>query len=383
MDMDKICTILLLLALMVIICRNSSELGIEGYDVEQKKEELIKDIDEDAEDVLDIVDDIIDEANIDVENEEVPEAPVVPEAPDITDIPEAPDIPDIPDIPEAPDVMDLPELQEVVQEVIEEPPPPPQVEPTPVPVDPVPPPPAPQPTPPAPQPTPPAPQPTPPAPVPQQVARPAQQAGSPLLRLNNQGPITAYDSSFTSYAGAAAVYGEQIPLSMQQEYLTLKSLGKVTPQMMQNIERASVPPLQDSQVPRFDPTSAGGLLPPQFPGMASGTQPQAGQQQAQPSSTKNIEVHFVFAEWCGHSQRAVPEFKKLVQDNSVSTSSGEPVTFIMTEESDPGMAQFKGKVQGFPTYMVVAKENGNVLNISELQINNRSSDGIKEAVSNL
>ena len=45
MDMDKICTILLLLALMVIICRNSSELGIEGYDVEQKKEELIKDID--------------------------------------------------------------------------------------------------------------------------------------------------------------------------------------------------------------------------------------------------------------------------------------------------------------------------------------------------
>ena len=88
----------------------------------------------------------------------------------------------------------------------------------------------------------------------------------------------------TSYAGAGTHYGERVPLSMQQEYSTLKSLGKVTPQMMQNIERAAAPPLQDSQVARFDPTAAGGLLPNQF------TPPSP---QYNPQTSNNIEQHSI------------------------------------------------------------------------------------------
>ena len=353
MDMDKICTILLLLALMVIICRNSSELGIEGLENDEKKEALLEKIDEDAEEAIDMVDQVIDEsvkeaANA-VEDVVVQPSEILDQVSETVEDVVQPEEP-VPPVPE-------PTLPETPPEPT--PPPPPAVEPTPPP----------------PQPQMPPPQ----APKPPQ-QRPDKMMGSPLLRLNQQGPIMAYDGSFSSFAGAGANYGERIPLSMQQEYATLKSLGKVTPQMMQNIERAAAPPLQDSQVPRFDPTSSGGLLPNQFPGQPS---PSGAPQMAQPQqapSNKELEVHFVFAGWCGHSQRAVPEFKKLVSDTSVTTSSGVPVKFVMTEEQDPGMAQFKGKVQGFPTYMGVMKENGNVVDMKELPVSDRSAESIKAMV---
>ena len=350
MDMDKICTILLLLALMVIICRNSSELGIEGLVNDEKKEALLEKIDEDAEEAIDMVDQVIDEsvkeaANA-VEDVAIPPTEILDQVSETVEDIVQPTEP-------VPEPVPEPALPEIPPEPT--PPPPPTVEPTP---------------------PPPQPQMPPPPQMPQ---RPDKMTGSPLLRLNQQGPIMAYDGSFSSFAGAGANYGERIPLSMQQEYSTLKSLGKVTPQMMQNIERAAAPPLQDSQVPRFDPTSSGGLLPNQFPNQPSGAPKMA--QQA--SSNKELEVHFVFAGWCGHSQRAIPDFKKLVSDNSVTTSTGVPVKFVMTEEKDPGMAQFKGKVQGFPTYMGVMKENGNVVDMKEIPVSDRSSESIKAMVSKM
>ena len=94
---------------------------------------------------------------------------------------------------------------------------------------------------------------------------------------------------------------------------------------------------------------------------------------------KKAEVHFVFAGWCGHSQKAIPDFQKLVNEKGLKTSSGMPLEFIMTEDSSPGMAQFKNKVQGFPTYMVVFKENGNVVKIDELNVQNRTAGSIRAA----
>ena len=72
-------------------------------------------------------------------------------------------------------------------------------------------------------------------------------------------------------------------------------------------------------------------------------------------------------------------FKKLVDDSSVMTTAGVPVRFVMTEESDPGMAQFKGKVQGFPTYMAVVKNNDSVVSMRELNVSSRTADAIKQA----
>ena len=94
---------------------------------------------------------------------------------------------------------------------------------------------------------------------------------------------------------------------------------------------------------------------------------------------KKAEVHFVYAKWCGHSQRAIPDFEKLVSEKGLKTSSGMDIEFIMTEESSPGMSQFKGKIQGFPTYMVVMKENGNVTGIKELNVQSRTAGSIRAA----
>ena len=59
MDLSKMCTILLLLALVIIVCRNSSELGIEGYENDLAQDRLLNEIDEDAEDAINIAKEIL------------------------------------------------------------------------------------------------------------------------------------------------------------------------------------------------------------------------------------------------------------------------------------------------------------------------------------
>ena len=323
MDLSKMCTILLLLALVIIVCRNSSELGIEGYENDLAQDRLLNEIDEDAEDAINI----------------------------------------------AKEILEQPLSEEVLPELVN----PDSVVPDPVVPQPV-----------VPQPV--VPQPVVPQPVVPQPQKPDEQGTvPPLLRMKHEGPIQPFDWSISSYASSSDSYGERIPLSMQQEYLTLKSLGELTPDMMNNIERAMVQPntVQDSQVPGFDPTAQGGLLPNQFTPPSPQYDPQQQQQQPpqqqQAPSSSGVEVHFVYAEWCGHSQRAIPDFKQLVDDSSVTTAAGVPIRFVMTEESDPGMAQFKGKVQGFPTYIAVVKNNDSVISMQELNVSSRTADAIKQA----
>ena len=152
--------------------------------------------------------------------------------------------------------------------------------------------------------------------------------------------------------------------------------------MMDQIDASIAPPpeLQDTQLPPLDPTAQGGLMQEQM-----GQLPQPGQQPpgGMPGEKPELEVHFVYAEWCGHSQKAIPAFKELVDDSSVVTSDGINVKFVMTEESDPGMEQFKGKVQGFPTFIVVAKHNGSIMGMRELNVPNRTAESVRAAAQNI
>lgn len=91
-----------------------------------------------------------------------------------------------------------------------------------------------------------------------------------------------------------------------------------------------------------------------------------------------LEVHMVYAEWCGHSQNALEPFKELVDMTDVSTSSGKPVKFVLTEQSSDGFKEFKGKVKGFPTYML--KDGAN---LKEINVGDRSKDSILSAVEKL
>ena len=96
--------------------------------------------------------------------------------------------------------------------------------------------------------------------------------------------------------------------------------------------------------------------------------------------SKEIEIHMVYGSWCGHSRNALPAFDELVLMKDIKTSSGSSVTFVKTEDKSPEMAQFKEKVRGFPTYMTVVKEGGNVVSMEQLNGHDRSKDSIINAV---
>ena len=84
----------------------------------------------------------------------------------------------------------------------------------------------------------------------------------------------------------------------------------------------------------------------------------------------DLEVHMVYGAWCGHSKRALPAFEELVKESGVKTGGGSSVKFVLTEDKSDEMEKFKGKVRGFPTYMVV-KSDGTM---DELKGHDRSKD---------
>ena len=86
----------------------------------------------------------------------------------------------------------------------------------------------------------------------------------------------------------------------------------------------------------------------------------------------HVEVHMVYAEWCGHSKNAKPAFEKLVNNNSVTTASGRPVKFVMTDEKSPNFKDFK--VRGFPSYMVKDGET-----ITPIKVGDRSEESVIKA----
>ena len=259
----------------------------------------------------------------------------------------------------------------------------------------------PPPTPPAPKPTPPpqAPRPTPPqAPPGPRPTPPEAKVDTPLISQEKgafgQGWVNAWDANVDVFASSEKEeqYGEKIPLSMQQEYLTMKSLGTLTPQIMQNLgEQRSQGDLLGTDFKPWDPSSTSGkLLDTQFEGVApvkptatpppqaGGPPPQAGGPPAT-GGGKPIELHMVYGDWCGHSRRAKPDFQELVADTSVSTGAGSPVKFVMTTDDSEGMEQFKSIVTGFPSYMVV-KSDGS---IERLNGHDRTKEGIKNAIQKL
>jgi len=171
-------------------------------------------------------------------------------------------------------------------------------------------------------------------------------------------------------------YGDVVPLSMQSDYAILTEKNVLKPNLMANVKEERTPGfISDSQTPPFDPTAKAGL-------MAVGDYGES-EKETKGSGEKSVEVHFVYAEWCGHSQNAIPAFEELTKMSDVKTQSGTPVSFVMTEEQSDGFGQFKGKVKGFPTYMTVMKENGEVKSIDELLVQSRSKEGILEATKEL
>jgi len=358
MKKEDLCMLLIVIVLVLLISRKTNV--FEGFG---------------AEDIPGSMDEMID-----MVTGGEPGAPPMPAMPP-TPMPAMPPTPPMPAMPPTPPMPTMPPTPPRAT-----PPTPPQPRATP-------------PTPPQPRatpPTPPQPRATPMPNTHQVDASDPSPFGTPLLGDKKgafgQGWVGAFDGESDLFASASDDLGEKIPVSMQQEYLTMKSLGTLTPQIMQNIEEKRTPgSVTGSDFKPFDPSStSGSLLDAQFGGIHSGPPqpgppqpgppqpgpPQPGPPQPGPPGAGGVEVHMVYGSWCGHSKRAMPDFEELVSDTSVTTANGSPVKFVMTEDTSPGMEQFKTKVRGFPTYMIV-KGDGSMM---ELEGHDRSKASIVAAV---
>ena len=147
--------------------------------------------------------------------------------------------------------------------------------------------------------------------------------------------------------------------------------------MANNVKPMKTPP-QPSQLGSLDkhyavPHTIGGKTQDNVGRQPDVQQPQNG---GVATGTGPIEVHMVYAEWCGHSKRALPAFDKLVNNQSVTTKSGRKVTFVKTDEKSKDFKDFK--VRGFPSYMV---KDGR--NIAPINVGDRSEQSIIDAVKEL
>ena len=134
----------------------------------------------------------------------------------------------------------------------------------------------------------------------------------------------------------------------------------------------------DSQMPSLsEGSSVPNMLPPNNGGAAAAAATADAEAEAG-AGAEVVELHMVYADWCGHSKNALGDFEKLVDKTDVKTSSGKTVKFVLTEEQSDGMEEFKGKVKGFPTYMVKDASG-----LSPVDVGDRSESAIVDAAQKL
>ena len=159
--------------------------------------------------------------------------------------------------------------------------------------------------------------------------------------------------------------------------LNLKEVQHLNRMFSQRNTDGNVPKMPvDSQMPSL---SEGSTVPNKVeaPSMVEQPSPPMGGNKKM-GGAQPIELHMVYADWCGHSQNALGDFEKLVDRTDVKTSSGRSVKFVLTEEKSDGMEEFKGKVKGFPTYMV---KDGS--DLKPIDVGDRSESSIVKAAEKL
>ena len=73
--------------------------------------------------------------------------------------------------------------------------------------------------------------------------------------------------------------------------------------------------------------------------------------------SKNLEVHMVYTNWCGHSKRAMPDFDKVTNEVGGSTMGDYQVSVVKHDaDTDEGKAFAKEHgVRGFPTHFLIVE----------------------------
>jgi len=76
------------------------------------------------------------------------------------------------------------------------------------------------------------------------------------------------------------------------------------------------------------------------------------------AASKNLELHMVYTDWCGHSKRALPHFDKVMSELHGSTLGEHNVKVIKHDAETAEGKEFakKHNVKGFPTHFIIEGE---------------------------
>ena len=194
---------------------------------------------------------------------------------------------------------------------------------------------------------------------------PAAPASAPPAGLD--GGMSGYDSRKVFSSPSAANFGSLLDLNQMEQVNSMFSQRNANPQVPEGPSESQMPSL-----------SEGASVPNKLNPLESESDEESDEEGGMPGAGGDVELHMVYAEWCGHSQKALAPFKELVGKKDIKTSSGKTVNFVLTEENSSGFKEFKGKVKGFPTYMV---KDGQKL--EEVDVGDRSKDAVISAAKKL
>ena len=253
--------------------------------------------------------------------------------------------------------------------------------------------------------------------------------GNTGLKPNKfNGNVFKYYPGETLNADANSPYGFKVPPSMQQEYTLLKDMGISNDSALAQKEVMSgyakfLP--TDSQYPGFDPSSKGGLLKEQqgkhvktaqavanyLPrningnsnsqvmaansneimsnaGVASNRNVKKpddslinsnaiGLSNRNSKGVKGINLHLIYAPWCGHSKKALPDFDMLMSEFDGQMMNGYKLNIKKHNADEDKSVSKKFNVKGFPSYVMETVNGG----VSESKpVNERSYDGLLNAL---
>lgn len=176
--------------------------------------------------------------------------------------------------------------------------------------------------------------------------------------LSKPSVVTGYDDDVVLYASYDKPLGPTIPRSMQQDYTTLQAFGLTKIPDVVNFLTGPGPQ-------EFKSVSAKPV------------------EQVKPSDGKEVHVKMYYAPWCGHSNKAKPEFEKVIDKHNNTNVNGVNVkASIVHSENDKDEVK-KQNIQGFPTYKVHIMDKGREVSSEVLNLTDRSYNSIKNSLDNI
>ena len=169
--------------------------------------------------------------------------------------------------------------------------------------------------------------------------------------------VTGYDEDVSLYASVDKPLGPTIPRTMQQDFTVLKAFGLT--KMPDVINYIPGPGPQDFQKVADKSVS----------------------QDKEGKGKKEVHVKMYYASWCGHSNKAKPDYEKVIKEQNNTKIGDVHVKHSIVQHDSPEAK--KENIKGFPTYMAHISKDGKEVSKQVLNLADRSAESIKKQTNNI